>query len=57
MRADGRATGDAFVLLKSEEDCIKATNRQKQYIGTRYIEIFRTTTAEVLQVLLPFPNG
>lgn len=48
---DGRATGDAFVLFGSEEDAAKALTKHRQCIGSRYIELFRSTTAEVQQVL------
>ncbi|CAH2057108.1 unnamed protein product, partial [Iphiclides podalirius] len=50
-RADGRATGDAFVLFSKEEDAPKALSRHRKLIGARYIELFRSTTAEVQQVL------
>lgn len=50
-RADGRATGDAFVLFSKEEDAPKALSRHRKSIGARYIELFRSTTAEVQQVL------
>ncbi|XP_048484270.1 RNA-binding protein fusilli isoform X2 [Plutella xylostella] len=50
-RADGRATGDAFVLFSKEEDSPKALSRHRKLIGSRYIELFRSTTAEVQQVL------
>ncbi|KHJ44909.1 hypothetical protein D918_04720 [Trichuris suis] len=49
-KADGRATGDAFVLMSTEEDAQKALSKHKEVIGTRYIELFRSTTAEVQQV-------
>jgi len=49
-RPDGRATGDAFVLFQDEEDAAKALAKHKMSIGTRYIELFRSTTAEVQQV-------
>ena len=49
-QADGRATGDAFVLFSSDDDVSKALTKHKQCIGTRYIELFKSTTAEVLQV-------
>ncbi|CAB4061282.1 ESRP1_2 [Lepeophtheirus salmonis] len=50
---DGKATGDAFVLFKSENDAQKALQKHKEVIGSRYIELFffRSTTAEVQQVL------
>jgi epithelial splicing regulatory protein 1/2 len=47
---DGRATGDAFVMVKSEEEANKALAKHKELMGLRYIELFRSTTAEVQQV-------
>ena len=49
-KPDGRATGDAFVLFKEEGDGEKALQKHKEIIGSRYIELFRSTTAEVQQV-------
>ena len=49
-KPDGRATGDAFVLFNEEEDADKALRKHKQNIGSRYIELFRSTSAEVQQV-------
>ncbi|KAK0171395.1 hypothetical protein PV328_009133 [Microctonus aethiopoides] len=50
-KPDGRATGDAFVLFAKEEDADKALSKHRDCIGVRYIELFRSTTAEVQQVL------
>ncbi|XP_069687458.1 RNA-binding protein fusilli isoform X7 [Periplaneta americana] len=50
-KPDGRATGDAFVLFSQEEDAGKALSKHRELIGSRYIELFRSTTAEVQQVL------
>ncbi|KAJ8673368.1 hypothetical protein QAD02_004630, partial [Eretmocerus hayati] len=50
-KSDGRATGDAFVLFAKEEDAAKALSKHRDCIGSRYIELFRSTTAEVQQVL------
>ncbi|PSN35277.1 RNA-binding protein fusilli [Blattella germanica] len=50
-KPDGRATGDAFVLFSQEEDASKALSKHRELIGSRYIELFRSTTAEVQQVL------
>ena len=51
-KPDGRATGDAFVLFAKEEDAVKALSKHRDCIGSRYIELFRSTTAEVQQVNL-----
>uniref|UniRef100_A0A8C2WYU6 Epithelial splicing regulatory protein 2 n=1 Tax=Cyclopterus lumpus TaxID=8103 RepID=A0A8C2WYU6_CYCLU len=48
---DGRPTGDAFVLFSCEEYAQNALKRHKQILGKRYIELFRSTAAEVQQVL------
>lgn len=48
--ADGRPTGDAFVLFSSEEHAQMALKKHKQRLGKRYIELFKSTAAEVTQV-------
>lgn len=50
-KSDGRPTGDAFVLFQKEEEAEKALQKHREVIGSRYIELFRSTTAEVQQVL------
>lgn len=47
---DGRPTGDAFVLFSCEEYVQNALKKHKQILGKRYIELFRSTAAEVQQV-------
>lgn len=49
-KPDGRATGDAFVLFANDSDAPNALSRHRESIGQRYIELFRSTTAEVQQV-------
>lgn len=49
-KSDGRATGDAFVLFETEDMALKALQKHREVIGARYIELFRSTTAEVQQV-------
>ncbi|MEE6463539.1 hypothetical protein FKM82_005943 [Ascaphus truei] len=48
---DGRPTGDAFVLFACEEYAQNALMKHKNLLGKRYIELFRSTAAEVQQVL------
>ncbi|CAF4276786.1 unnamed protein product, partial [Adineta steineri] len=47
---DGRSTGDAFVMVKTENEASQALLKHKETMGARYIELFRSTTAEVQQV-------
>lgn len=47
---DGRSTGDAFVMVNTEEQAIQALLKHKESMGARYIELFRSTSAEVQQV-------
>uniref|UniRef100_A0A3Q3Q1I7 RRM domain-containing protein n=1 Tax=Monopterus albus TaxID=43700 RepID=A0A3Q3Q1I7_MONAL len=56
---DGRPTGDAFVLFACEEHAQCALRKHKEILGKRYIELFKSTAAEVQQVLslLPPPGG
>lgn len=51
-QADGRSTGDAFVLFASEDEAVKALTKHRQLIGTRYIELFKSTASEVQQVCM-----
>lgn len=48
---DGRSTGDAFILMATEEESDKALKKHREIMGTRYIELFKSTTAEVQQVV------
>ncbi|XP_076009926.1 epithelial splicing regulatory protein 1 isoform X2 [Genypterus blacodes] len=48
---DGRPTGDAFVLFACEEHAQCALKKHKEILGRRYIELFKSTAAEVQQVL------
>ncbi|XP_017707703.1 PREDICTED: epithelial splicing regulatory protein 2 isoform X4 [Rhinopithecus bieti] len=54
---DGRPTGDAFALFACEELAQAALRRHKGMLGKRYIEIFRSTAAEVQQVLNRYASG
>ncbi|KAK1159925.1 putative RNA-binding protein 19 isoform X1 [Acipenser oxyrinchus oxyrinchus] len=43
--AHGNKTGSIFVDLKSEDEVLKALQRNKDYLGGRYIEVFRAKAA------------
>lgn len=49
---DGRPTGDAFVLFACDEHVQCALRKHKAILGKRYIELFKSTAAEVQQVCL-----
>ncbi|XP_077577288.1 epithelial splicing regulatory protein 1 isoform X1 [Stigmatopora nigra] len=48
---DGRPTGDAFVLFSCDDHAQCALRKHKEILGRRYIELFKSTAAEVQQVL------
>uniref|UniRef100_A0A1I7Y0K9 RRM domain-containing protein n=1 Tax=Steinernema glaseri TaxID=37863 RepID=A0A1I7Y0K9_9BILA len=50
-KADGRPSGDAFVLFADEAAGARALQKDRAKIGARYIELFRSTQAEVQQVV------
>lgn len=52
---DGRPTGDAFVLFACEEHAQCALRKHKEILGRRYIELFKSTAAEVQQVCRSVP--
>jgi len=48
---DGRATGEALVEFYNEEDMEKGLEKDKENIGSRYVEIFKTTAEEMDRAL------
>ena len=49
---DGSPTGDAFVLFETEAEGQVALKKHRENIGKRYVELFRSTRAELQQVPL-----
>ena len=47
----GRASGDCMVELATEEEATAAMAKDREMMGTRYIECFRTTRAEMQAAL------
>lgn len=48
---DGTSTGDAFVIFGGEEEGKAALKKHREKIGSRYVELFRSTQAELQQVM------
>lgn len=44
---DGRASGEAFVELCSEDDVSKAISHNNEHMGKRYVEIFRASQGQM----------
>eukprot|EP00276_Gloeochaete_wittrockiana_P004971 CAMPEP_0184647442 /NCGR_PEP_ID=MMETSP0308-20130426/4378_1 /TAXON_ID=38269 /ORGANISM="Gloeochaete witrockiana, Strain SAG 46.84" /LENGTH=557 /DNA_ID=CAMNT_0027078411 /DNA_START=122 /DNA_END=1795 /DNA_ORIENTATION=- len=44
---DGRATGDSYVEFTSDEEANRAMARNRERIGSRYIELFRSNKGEL----------
>ena len=49
LDSDGRASGQAFVQFTNAEDAAKALKKNREHMGRRYIEIFESSTDDVLQ--------
>ncbi|KAK9112496.1 hypothetical protein Scep_020015 [Stephania cephalantha] len=45
-RADGKATGEAYVEFPSADDAKKAMSKDKKMIGSRYVELFPSSRDE-----------
>ncbi|CDS43650.1 epithelial splicing regulatory protein 1 [Echinococcus multilocularis] len=48
--ADCRPTGDAFVLFVDNEASNRALTRHRNYLGQRYVELFKASPSEAVQV-------
>jgi RNA recognition motif-containing protein len=46
---DGRVTGDAFVEFVTEDMGARALSKHKERLGARYVELFRSSKAEMIQ--------
>ncbi|KCV70984.1 hypothetical protein H696_01931 [Fonticula alba] len=47
----GKLTGEAYVRLKTEADQARAMEKQRQNIGSRYIELFRSSDQELINAM------
>ena len=53
---NGKATGDAFVLFETEELGRAALKKHREILGSRYVELFRSSQSEVQQVLSSYSH-
>ncbi|XP_018422598.1 PREDICTED: heterogeneous nuclear ribonucleoprotein H3 [Nanorana parkeri] len=51
MSKEGRPSGEAFVILDTEEDLKKSLEKDRKYMGHRYIEVFKSNNTEMEWVL------
>ncbi|XP_063817658.1 heterogeneous nuclear ribonucleoprotein H3 isoform X3 [Pseudophryne corroboree] len=51
MSKEGRPSGEAFIVLDTEDDLKKALEKDRKYMGHRYIEVFKSNNTEMEWVL------
>ena len=50
--SDGRASGDALVLFDSDRDLDRALEKNRQSMGSRYVELYRSSLKEFQMVYM-----
>jgi len=50
LNSEGRRNGEALVRFQNREQRQLALMRHKDYIGMRYIEVYRATGSEFLEI-------
>ena len=48
-RADGRPSGDAYVVFDSEDAAVQGLSLDKQKLGNRWIDLFRSSNSRHVQ--------
>lgn len=47
LSREGRASGEAYIELESANDLEKAMKKHHQHMGSRYIELFKSSRSEM----------
>ena len=55
LNNSGQPSGFGFVQFRSADDVAVALQRSSQVMGSRYVEVFRSTRGEMEQVVMPLP--
>lgn len=48
---DGKATGDGFALFDNEQELTSALQLNKSMLGSRYVELFKSSLKEFQMVI------
>ncbi|XP_046871960.1 G-rich sequence factor 1 [Hypomesus transpacificus] len=62
VNQDGKPSGQAFIEVEHEEDVSKALEKHRQYLGSRYVEVYEVTDGDAEAILkksvqLPAEDG
>jgi hypothetical protein len=55
--ADGKSTGDGFAVFSNEQDLTQALQLNKSMIGSRYVELFKSSVKEFEMVSVVIGGG
>ncbi|XP_068166393.1 G-rich sequence factor 1 [Antennarius striatus] len=56
LNNQGSRSGRAFIEMKRKDDVMKALEMDRQYIGTRYVEVFEVTECDAEAILKNVPQ-
>lgn len=51
LNSQGKPSGQAFIELEQEVDVLKALEKHRQYMGSRYVEVYEVTNREAEAIL------
>ncbi|XP_034072503.1 G-rich sequence factor 1 [Gymnodraco acuticeps] len=57
MDSRGRQSGEAFIQMEHEDDVRKALEKDRQYLGSRYVEVYEVSRSQAEQILKKAVQG